>query len=162
MPGGPNRFKIDLPQTGSAPTNWDLYETTRELDCQQVMTVPVHDGRAEIDLPAEAVFTLVGKLQAQPCWSAAAKLPPSSPQFQGGSIASTASRALRQRAVRFILRPSSIRVLRALLLTVTSLCPLPGPACALKRHFVRFVSRFSCARMRSFCAICLGDFVCFQ
>jgi len=60
--GGPGHFQIDLPQTGSTPASWDLYETTRELDCQRVLTVPVHDGRAEIDLPAEAVFTLVGKM----------------------------------------------------------------------------------------------------
>jgi hypothetical protein len=53
---------VELPQTGAAPRNWDLYETTRELDCQRVMTVPVHDGGAEIELPAEAVFTLVGKM----------------------------------------------------------------------------------------------------
>jgi len=59
--GGPNHFEIDLPQTGSTPASWDLYETTRELDCQRVVTVAVHDGRAEIELPAEAVFTLVGK-----------------------------------------------------------------------------------------------------
>jgi hypothetical protein len=60
--GGPAHFQIDLPQSTSAPASWDLYETTRELDCQRVLTVPVHDGRAEIDLPAEAVFTLVGKM----------------------------------------------------------------------------------------------------
>jgi len=59
--GGPNHFEIDLPQTGSAPASWDLYETTRELDCRRVSTVSVHDGRAEIELPAEAVFTLVGR-----------------------------------------------------------------------------------------------------
>jgi len=57
--GGPNHFQIDLPETGSMPTSWDLYETTRQLDCQRVMTVAVQAGHAEIDLPAEAVFTLV-------------------------------------------------------------------------------------------------------
>jgi O-glycosyl hydrolase len=60
--GGPNRFQVDLPQTGASPTSWDLYETTRELDCQRVITVPVQAGHAVIDLPTEAVFTLVGKL----------------------------------------------------------------------------------------------------
>jgi hypothetical protein len=59
--GGPSRFLVDFPQTVTAPANWDLYETTRELDCQKVMSVPVRDGHAEIELPAEAVFTLVGK-----------------------------------------------------------------------------------------------------
>ncbi len=57
--GGPNHFTVEMPQSAATPANWDLYETTRELDCQKVMTVPVHEGRAEIDLPAEAVFTLV-------------------------------------------------------------------------------------------------------
>ena len=31
--GGPSRFRIDMPQTGTGPASWDLYETTRELDC---------------------------------------------------------------------------------------------------------------------------------
>jgi hypothetical protein len=59
--GGPNRFQVDLQQTATGPTGWDLYETTRELDCAKVMTVRVRDGRAEFELPAEAVFTLVGR-----------------------------------------------------------------------------------------------------
>jgi O-glycosyl hydrolase len=59
--GGPSRFKVELPQIADAPTSWDLYETTRELDCQRVRTVPVQAGHAEIDLPAQAVFTLVGR-----------------------------------------------------------------------------------------------------
>jgi hypothetical protein len=58
--GGPNHFRIELPQTASGPASWDMYETTRELDCQKIMTVPVREGAAEIDLPREAVFTLVG------------------------------------------------------------------------------------------------------
>lgn len=58
---GPNRLRIELPSTASEPAAWDLYETTREMDCQKVETVPVRDGVAEIDLPSEAVFTLVGK-----------------------------------------------------------------------------------------------------
>ncbi|HXX23374.1 MAG TPA: glycosyl hydrolase [Terriglobia bacterium] len=57
--GGPSRFQVELPQAGAGPTSWDLYETTRELDCQKVMTVPVQDGHAEIELPTEAIFTLV-------------------------------------------------------------------------------------------------------
>jgi hypothetical protein len=57
--GGPNRLRIDLPQTATMSGSWDLYETTRELDCQKVMTVPVREGHAEFELPVEAVFTLV-------------------------------------------------------------------------------------------------------
>lgn len=59
--GGPLRFRIELPQSGPAPLSWDVYETTRELDCQRVMTLPARGDHAEIDLPAEAVFTLVGR-----------------------------------------------------------------------------------------------------
>jgi O-glycosyl hydrolase len=58
--GGPNHFRIELPSTATGPASWELYETTRELDCQRVMSIPVHEGGTEIDLPAEAVFTLVG------------------------------------------------------------------------------------------------------
>jgi hypothetical protein len=58
--GGPNHLKVELPLTaGPVPANWDLYETTRELDCQRVGTVPVRNGVAEIELPGEVVFTLV-------------------------------------------------------------------------------------------------------
>ena len=60
--GGPSHFKIGLPPTASGPATWELFETTRELDCQKVTTVPVHGGIAEIDLPGDAVFTLVGGL----------------------------------------------------------------------------------------------------
>ncbi len=60
--GGPNHFRVELPPavTGSI-TSWDVYETTPELDCQKVMTAPVLNGGADIELPAEAVFTLVGR-----------------------------------------------------------------------------------------------------
>jgi O-glycosyl hydrolase len=58
---GPNHLTIAIPRTALAPGSWDLYATTRELDCQKVSTVAVRDGLAEFDLPKEAVFTLVGK-----------------------------------------------------------------------------------------------------
>jgi O-glycosyl hydrolase len=59
--GGPARLQIALPPGSAAPLDWDLYETTRELNCQKVSTLRMRDGRAEVDLPEEAVFTLVGK-----------------------------------------------------------------------------------------------------
>lgn len=59
--GGPNHFRIELPLAASGPASWELFETTRELDCQKLKTVPVREGLAEIDLPGEAVFTLVGR-----------------------------------------------------------------------------------------------------
>jgi len=33
---------------------------------------------------------------------------------------------------------------------------------APKPHFVRFMARDSCSKVRLICAICRGDFVCFQ
>jgi len=59
--GGPDRIRIELPQPATGPASWELYQTTRELDCQKVATLAIRDGYAEIDLPAEAVFTLVGR-----------------------------------------------------------------------------------------------------
>ncbi|HXJ93775.1 MAG TPA: hypothetical protein VMT20_13055 [Terriglobia bacterium] len=59
--GGPDHLRIELATTDDGPVSWDLYETTRKLDCQRVMTLPAHGDHAEIDLPAEAVFTLVGR-----------------------------------------------------------------------------------------------------
>ena len=59
--GGPNHFRVELPQGTPGPASWDLFETTRELDCQEVTLVPVTGGSAEIELPPEAVFTLVGR-----------------------------------------------------------------------------------------------------
>jgi len=60
--GGSNHITIELPKTTANQENWELFETTRELDCQKTNTVPVRDGVALIDLPDEAVFTLVGKM----------------------------------------------------------------------------------------------------
>ena len=59
--GGPNHLTIAIPSTEFASGSWDLYVTTRELDCRKVSTAAVRDGLTEIDLPSEAVFTLVGK-----------------------------------------------------------------------------------------------------
>lgn len=61
--GGPNRIQIALPRSDTMPAAWELYETTRNVDCLKVDTVAVRDGVAEIDLPDEAVFTLVGPLK---------------------------------------------------------------------------------------------------
>lgn len=63
--GGPTHFQIELPSTPDAPTSWNLYETTRELDCQKVGAPTVQDGVVEIALPAEAVFTLVGTVSGK-------------------------------------------------------------------------------------------------
>ncbi len=63
--GGPGHLRISLPSQGRNPTTWELYETTRHLDCAKVDTIVVRDGVAEIDLPDEAIFTLMGKIKNQ-------------------------------------------------------------------------------------------------
>jgi hypothetical protein len=63
--GGPGHLRISLPSQGRNPTTWELYETTRHLDSAKVDTIVVRDGVAEIDLPDEAIFTLVGKIKNQ-------------------------------------------------------------------------------------------------
>ncbi len=58
--GGPNRIQVALSRSDSMPSAWELYETTRDLDCVKVDTVVIRSGVAEIELPDEAIFTLVG------------------------------------------------------------------------------------------------------
>jgi O-glycosyl hydrolase len=61
--GGPGRFEIGL--SAGAPTvdSWDLYMTTRTVDCVKAETISATNGIARLDLPDEAVFTLVGNLK---------------------------------------------------------------------------------------------------
>jgi hypothetical protein len=59
---GPSRIQLSVPPLETAPAAWELYETTRNVDCLKVDTVAVRNGVAEFDLPDEAIFTLVGKL----------------------------------------------------------------------------------------------------
>ena len=61
--GGANRIDVTLPLSESIPPVWDLYQTTRELSCVKTGTLKVKGGHAEIDLPDEAVFTLVGPVK---------------------------------------------------------------------------------------------------
>ena len=56
--GGPDRVRVVLP-AAAAPTSWTLHATTATLDCADLGPVPVRDGLAEVDLPGDAVFTLV-------------------------------------------------------------------------------------------------------
>ncbi len=58
--GGPNRLELVVPAGDEAPTRWDLYQTTRNVDCVKTDTITVQSGVAHIDLPDESVFTLVG------------------------------------------------------------------------------------------------------
>jgi len=59
--GGPNRVEVALP--GTAIASWDVYMTTPSLDCVKIGAIATADGVATLDLPDEAVFTLVGTLK---------------------------------------------------------------------------------------------------
>ncbi len=61
--GGPDAFDIVLPPGAPSVDSWELYETTRQLDCARTGTIAAVNGTASIDLPGEAVFTLVGRLK---------------------------------------------------------------------------------------------------
>src|SRR2546422_3813997 len=63
--GGPGHLRISLPSQGRNPTTWELYETTRHLDCAKVDSIVVRDGVAGIVFPDDAVFKLVGKIKNQ-------------------------------------------------------------------------------------------------
>jgi O-glycosyl hydrolase len=57
--GGPNLLQVAFQEGEVAPRRWELYETTRKLDCQRVDAVAVQNGITQVRLPDEAVFTLV-------------------------------------------------------------------------------------------------------
>ena len=59
--GGPNHVTVSLASGAKPPREWDLYITTPALDCRKVDTIDASGAAVEFDLPAEAVFTLVGK-----------------------------------------------------------------------------------------------------
>ncbi len=61
--GGPSRIRVVLLPSGPMPSAWDLYETTRNLDCVKADSPSIRNGVAEIELPEEAVFTLVGTVK---------------------------------------------------------------------------------------------------
>jgi O-glycosyl hydrolase len=58
--GGPNRIQIRIPGSELIPASWDVYQTTRTLDCRKVGSASVVKGTAELELPDEVIFTLVG------------------------------------------------------------------------------------------------------
>jgi len=61
--GGPKTVNVVTPRTAGVVDSWDFYMTTRSVDCLKVATVMTADGTIELELPDEAVFTLVGKLK---------------------------------------------------------------------------------------------------
>jgi len=58
---GPNRLQVSISESGRPPEHWDYYATTRALNCLKLDSLPIRNGIAEVELPDEAVFTLVGK-----------------------------------------------------------------------------------------------------
>lgn len=61
--GGPSRIQVVLSRADPMPSAWELYETTRNLDCVKVDYPAIRNGVAEIDLPDEAIFTLVSPVK---------------------------------------------------------------------------------------------------
>ena len=59
---GIDHVQVVLSTAAPLPAQWELYQTTRKLDCAKTNTVPIRNGVADVDLPDEAIFTLVGKV----------------------------------------------------------------------------------------------------
>lgn len=64
--GGASRIQVSVPLAPATPRKWELYLTTRELNCRKTETLDAAGGAVEFDLPEEAVFTLVGKGSIEP------------------------------------------------------------------------------------------------
>lgn len=60
--GGSNHIRLELPAE-AAPASWRIIETTIDLDSQETGAVTARNGVAEINLPDQAVVTLVGALK---------------------------------------------------------------------------------------------------
>ncbi len=58
--GGSNHIQILLRGPAPIADRLDLHLTSRSVNCLKQGPIQVHDGVAELDLPDEAVFTLVG------------------------------------------------------------------------------------------------------
>ena len=63
VPEGSDFMSAKRPNLPPLPATWDLYETTRHLDCVKVDTLAIANGGAEFDLPYEGIFTLVGTIK---------------------------------------------------------------------------------------------------
>ncbi|MBZ5592598.1 MAG: hypothetical protein LAP39_10215 [Acidobacteriia bacterium] len=61
--GGPKNLAVVLPSADGSVPSWDLYMTTPSVDCAKTATLPATGGIVSLDLPDEAVFTLVGQLR---------------------------------------------------------------------------------------------------
>ena len=56
--GGPEHLSIVLPAFNGTVL---VYQTTRRLNCEKTSTVPVANGRVEVNLQKDSIFTLVFK-----------------------------------------------------------------------------------------------------
>ena len=61
--GGPDQLEIRFGSHGPSPARLEVYQTTRDVDCRKTGEIPVTGGIARLDMPGDAIFTLVGKLQ---------------------------------------------------------------------------------------------------
>ncbi|HVP48235.1 MAG TPA: hypothetical protein VMT32_16695 [Bryobacteraceae bacterium] len=61
--GGPNTLAVTLPTAAGSASSWDLYMTTRSLNCEKTGNFRATGGIIQLELPDEAVFTLVSKLR---------------------------------------------------------------------------------------------------
>jgi hypothetical protein len=59
---GPSEVEIRTSGSEGAPRFWEVYQTTRTLNCAKSDTIMVKNSSARIELPDQTVFTLVGKL----------------------------------------------------------------------------------------------------
>ncbi len=60
--GGPHQVEIRLQGSERSPVAWELFQTTRVLNCAKSDTVRLRNDVARLDLPDDSVFTLIGKL----------------------------------------------------------------------------------------------------
>jgi len=58
--GGPNRVEVALPHESGTVGSWDLYMTTRSVDCVKTGTFPSLNGTVELELPYEAYLRWSG------------------------------------------------------------------------------------------------------
>jgi hypothetical protein len=60
--GGPGRVQIQVTGSDRLPAHWNLYQTTRQLNCVKTDEITRKDAALGFDLPDESIFTLVGKV----------------------------------------------------------------------------------------------------
>ena len=61
--GGADEIEIRMSGSSILPEAWDVYQTTRALNCVRTDTVTLKDGAIRLSLPDESIFTVVGKIE---------------------------------------------------------------------------------------------------